>query len=216
MALTRVPITGALADWLAAATPVPSPLQAVYDEFAHHPRAEMMTHPEVGRLLSLLTHVTGGTRVLEVGTFVGISALWMATSLAPGGQLDTLEISEEHADTAERTLRRAGLASRVSIHRGAALTTLAHLPEQAYDLAYLDALKREYPLYLDHCLRLLRPGGIVVADNVFLDGRTADEGAQDADVLGMRAFVATCLEDPRLVASVLPLADGILVATRQA
>ncbi len=116
----------------------------------------MMTHPELGRLLAALVAATGGRTVLEVGTFVGISAAWMAGSLAPDGHLDTLEADPERAGRAERWFAQVGIADRVTVHRGPAADTMARLPDAAYDLCYIDADKAGYPDYLVQAVRLVR------------------------------------------------------------
>lgn len=214
MASERTPLTPALAAWLDGVTaPQPGPLAELYAEHAGHPLAVMMTHPDVGRLLGLLVHATGGTRVLEVGTFVGVSATWMALALAPGGLLETLEVDDAHADLAERWFRRAGLDDRVTVRRGDARSSLRRLPEQSFDLAYVDADKPSYPDYLRLCRRLVRPGGLIVADNVFLDGAVADEdGADRARTGAMRRFVDEAMGDPGLVTTVLSVGDGVSVS----
>ena len=201
--------TAAFVDGLHAAPPE---IADAYERFADRPDANMMTHPDVGRLLATLVEATGGTRVLEIGTFVGISALWMAGSLAPSGHLDTLELDPTHAELAEGTLRRAGLLDQVSIHVGRATGLLARLPERAYDLLYIDADKPAYPEYLTAGRRLLRPGGMIVADNVFLGG---DMGATDDErTRAMRAFSDGAMSGGGFTSTVLTVGDGVLIGVR--
>src|SRR5258705_7941603 len=130
---------------------------------------------EAGRLLALLVQAAGATRVLEVGTLFGYSVIWMARELAPGGHMDTIEIEKMHADAAEHWFERAGLADRVTVHRGAGLDVLATLPGP-YDVAFIDADKRTYPEYIRLSLERLRPGGIVIADNAIRGGRIVQAG----------------------------------------
>ena len=170
----------------------------------------MMTHPDLGALLEALVRATGGWAVLEVGTFVGTSAAWMARALAPGGRIDTLEADAERADRAEAFLARAGLGDRVRVHRGPALETLPGLPDGAYDLCYIDADKTGYPAYLEQAVRLVRPGGLILADNVLSGGRVAlpdDERGESAEALA--AFTRAALDHPRLVTTVLTIGDGV-------
>src|SRR5262249_16485016 len=120
--------------------------------------------PETGRLIALLVRAAAATRVLEVGTLFGYSGVWIARELPPGGRLDTVEIECMHADAAEEWFARAGLADRVTVHRGAGVDVLATLPGP-YDVAFIDADKDNYPSYTRLALERLRPGGILIADN---------------------------------------------------
>lgn len=165
---------------------------------------------ESGALLATLVRAGGARRVLEVGTLFGYSATWMARALPEGGHLDTLELLDEHADFAEAVLRDANLAERVTVHRGPALGTLEAL-DGPYDLAFVDADKEGYPAYLDQCLRLVRPGGMIAFDNVAMAGRIADPDNTEAGVLAMRELHERLVSDPRLHANVLPIGDGIAV-----
>jgi predicted O-methyltransferase YrrM len=170
---------------------------------------QIQVSPEEGRLLALLVTATGARRVLEVGTLFGYSGVWMARALGPGGHLDTVERSPVHAEAARQWFERAGLGDRVTVHEGAALEVLPGLAP-AYDLAFLDAAKSEYPAYLDHCLRLVRRGGLILADNVFRDGRVARAGDDGGtDVGGIRDFNARIAADPRLSSTVIPVGDGL-------
>jgi len=167
---------------------------------------------ETGALLATLVRSVAATRVLEVGTLFGYSAVWMARALAEGGSLDTLELLDDHADFAEQLFRDAGLHERIRVHRGPALDSLAALAG-AYDLAFIDADKGGYPDYLEHALRLVRPGGLIVADNVAWGGRLLD-ASYDADesAIGIRRYHDLISEHPRLHSNVLPVGDGVAVS----
>lgn len=206
MSVERTPITPDLAAWLDSVQPVPAPVADLHRRMAGDEWENMMTHPDLGALLQVLVRATGGHRVLEIGTFVGTSALWMTTALAPDGHLDCLEADPHRADTAATNLREAGYHDQVTIHVGPALDTLRGLGP-GYDLAYIDADKPSYPAYLRECSRLVRPGGIIVADNMF--GASGDA----AQVAAMRDFAAGALVDEALVTAVLPIGDGITVST---
>jgi predicted O-methyltransferase YrrM len=169
---------------------------------------------ETGRLLATLVHATGAARVLEVGTLFGYSGVWIARALAEGGRLDTLEISDVHADAAEGWFAEAGLADRVTVHRGPALDTLAGL-EGPYDAVFLDAAKTEYVAYAEHAARLLRTGGTMLADNVIWSGRVGDPAVTDDDTEGIRRFHRLISEDPRWDSTVLPVGDGVSVSVRR-
>lgn len=207
-------MSATLAAWLDdISRPTDAQLVELYETHKDHPLAQMMTHPDVGRLLAMLVQATGGTRVLEVGTFVGVSTTWMAGSLSPGGLLETLEVDDANADLAERWFRRAGIDHLISLRRGDARSTLRRLPESTFDLAYIDADKPSYPDYLALCLKLVRPGGMIVADNVFLDGDVAKLGSDENERTdGMRRFVHEITTNSRLCTSVLSISDGVSVS----
>jgi caffeoyl-CoA O-methyltransferase len=168
---------------------------------------------EAGRLLALLVRAAGATRVLEVGTLFGYSGIWMARELGLGGHMDTIEIEKLHADAAEHWFERAGLADRVTVHRGAGLDVLATLPGP-YDVAFIDADKRTYPEYIRLSLERLRPGGIVIADNAIRRGRIvlADD---DVDMEGTRGMHDLLAGDSNLVATTVPVGDGLAIAVKR-
>jgi caffeoyl-CoA O-methyltransferase len=168
---------------------------------------------EAGRLLALLVRAAGATRVLEVGTLFGYSGIWMARELSPGGHMDTIEIEKMHADAAEHWFERAGLADRVTVHRGAGLDVLARLPGP-YDVAFIDADKRTYPEYIRLSLERLRPGGIVIADNAIRGGRIVQAGG-DVDMQGTRGMHDLLAADANLVATTVPVGDGLAIAVKR-
>jgi caffeoyl-CoA O-methyltransferase len=169
--------------------------------------------PETGRLLALTVRATGAARVLEVGTLFGYSGVWIARELPGDGHLDTLELVDAHADAAEAWFEQAGLAERVTVHRGAALETLALL-EGPYDMVFLDAAKAEYVAYADHAARLLRTGGAMLADNVIWSGRVGDPSVTDGDTEGIRRFHELIAADPRWDSTVVPVGDGVSISVR--
>jgi len=173
--------------------------------------------PDEGRLLQLLVAAVRAARVLEVGTLFGYSAIWMARALppAPVGRLDTIEYTDTHADAAETWIARAGLGDSVVVHRGAALDVLPTL-SGPYDAAFFDAGKAEMPAYLDHALRLVRPGGLILADNVLWLGRVADRAVDDADASGIREYNRRIATDPRLLSTIVPVCDGLAVSVVRA
>lgn len=215
MALERLPIDDALAGYLDATLPVPAHIASRYEEHAGHPSAVMMTHPDLGRLLATLTLSAGGRAALEIGTFVGISAAWIAEGLRADGRLDALEIDEEQSRETSAWLEGVGLAERVRIHPGPAHETLATLPAGTYDLCYIDADKPGYPAYLEHAIRLVRPGGFVVADNAFGGGDVSDAGNDEPRVVGLRAYTSAAIASPRLLTTILPIDDGVVLSVRR-
>jgi predicted O-methyltransferase YrrM len=214
MGLDRLNADGnALGDYIDRLVLPEQPIATLYQENADDEWAMMMTHPDLGRLLAVLVTATGGRRVLEIGTFVGVSATWMAQALAPGGHLDTLELDEGRVERARAWFSRVGLDGRVSVHQGPALQTLAGLPAGAYDLAYVDADKTGYLDYLEQCLRLVRTGGLIVADNVLAGGALGqDPSADDERVAALREFTRRTMEHPRLRTSLVTVGDGITLS----
>jgi caffeoyl-CoA O-methyltransferase len=169
---------------------------------------------ETGKLLATMIAATGATRVVEVGTLFGYSGVWLARALPAHGHLDTLELSDVHADAAEEWFARAGLTERVTVHRGAALETLAGL-RGPYDAVFVDAAKTEYTGYADHAVRLLRPGGMLLADNVIWKGKVADPAVTDPDTIGIRRFHDRITSGPEWISTALPVGDGISVSVKR-
>jgi caffeoyl-CoA O-methyltransferase len=213
MALERPSIDDRMGAYLDDALTLPPLLASLYERHRGDPHANMMTHPDLGRLLSILVCSMGGRAVVEVGTFVGVSATWMAHGLAPDGHIDTLEVELERADAAEEWFREAGIAERVSVHRGPAAESLNGFPDGAYDLAYIDADKPGYPLYLEEAVRLVRKGGLILADNVFWSGAIAGpEGDDDEPLAALRAYTRNALDHPMLATTLLTVGDGVAMS----
>ncbi len=177
---------------------------------------------DVGRLLHVLVRAIGARRVLEVGTFLGYSAIWMARALPPGGRLVTLELDPGRAGEARGFLARAGLADVAEVRQGPALESLAALVEEGggrrdFDLAFLDAAKREYPDYLDRALELVRRGGLILADNTLIAGVGAivdepDDPDARSTIEAVRAFNDRLATDPRLVSTIAPIREGVSIS----
>jgi predicted O-methyltransferase YrrM len=167
--------------------------------------------PAQASLMQILLRATGARRVLEVGTLAGYSAIAMARALPANGQVDTIELEARHADFAETWIARSDVAGRVTVHRGAGLDVLPRLPEGAYDAAFLDADKSNYPGYLQHSLRLVRPGGLILVDNAFAFGQLFDERPTDREVGAVRAFNDLMARERRVQAVIVPIGDGLWV-----
>lgn len=169
--------------------------------------------PEQGALLQILLRATAATEVVEVGTLAGVSATWMARALGPGGRVRTLEIDPHRADFAEHHFARSDVAGKVEVHRGDARETLPRFAEHSADLMFLDADKPSYDVYLDHALRIVRPGGLVVVDNALAFGSLLDPSEQGESVCAVRAFNDRIAAEPRLQSVLVPLGDGMWVGT---
>jgi predicted O-methyltransferase YrrM len=213
VALDRLPIDEALSAHLDRFARVPGEIADLHRRMEGDDWEVMMTHPDLGALLEVLVRASGGRCVLEVGTFVGTSAAWMARGLAPDGRIDTLEADDERARRAEEFFAAAGIDDRVRVHRGPAGATLPGLASGAYDLCYIDADKPAYVGYLEHAVRLVRTGGLIVADNVLAGGRvTGPEELLDADAAALVAFTRAATEHPRLRTAVLSVGDGVTLS----
>jgi caffeoyl-CoA O-methyltransferase len=171
--------------------------------------------PEEGKLLQMLVVASGGRRVLEIGTLAGYSAIWMARGLAPNGKLISLEMEARHAEVARRYIEQAGLGEKVEIRLGSALETLPTLTDEApFDLAFIDADKGGYPAYLEWALRLVRPGGWITAHNTFGWNNLPDQSNQEPNVVALRRFNQAIADHPDLLATIIPVEDGLTVALK--
>lgn len=197
-------------DYLAALfAPEDSTLLALREEADRSGLPPISISPDEGRLLQVLLRAVGARRVLEVGTLGGYSAIWMARALPPDGRLLTLEIEPGHAEFARRHLARAGVADRVEVRVGRALDLLPALDGERFDAVFLDADKEPLPTYFDWALRLLRPGGVLIADNALWGGRVLDGRVDDDATRAVREFNRRLATDPRVTGIVVPTHDGV-------
>ncbi len=160
--------------------------------------------PNQGKLLNLLARVQGARRILELGTLGGYSTIWLARALPEGGHLDTLEYEQKHADVATTNLAAAGLSDRVTVHVGPALDTLDVLIAGGgvpYDLVFIDADKPNNPAYFARALELVRPGSVIICDNVVRKGAVLDPHHSDPRVIGSRLFAEAVGAEPRVEAT---------------
>jgi predicted O-methyltransferase YrrM len=167
---------------------------------------------EVGAVLRFLARANTSRTVVEIGSGGGYSGLWFLGGMEPKGILTTIEIDSANQALAQQAFSEAGVTGRVRSLLGPALQMLPKLADASYDIVFIDALKSEYPEYLEHAKRLLRPGGVLVADNVLNGGRVADPLADDEDTVGLRQFNDLVTDDPDLSGLILPVGDGVLVA----
>ncbi len=174
----------------------------------HCADAQMLIGPHEGALLAMLVRLTQARHVLEIGTFTGYSALCMAEALPEVGELTTCEIKPEHAEIAQSFFARSPHGDKIKIRPGAALEALASLPRSTkFDFVFLDADKENYVNYYEAVLPHLRPGGLIVADNVLWSGRVlAPKSKTDRAVV---AFNKHVYRDPRVECVMLPVRDGV-------
>lgn len=183
-------------------------------DIPRHGMPEIQISPTLGRLLQLLLASIGASRVLEIGTLGGYSALWMARALPPGGRLVTLELDPEHAAFAREYADRAGLDGVIEVRVGDARELLAGLVRERpepFDAVFIDADKESYPEYLDRALELVRSGGLILADNAFRDGRVVADDPDPA-TRGILEYNARVAGDDRLDSTIVPIRDGLAVS----
>jgi predicted O-methyltransferase YrrM len=175
----------------------------------------MMSGHIQGRVLSMLSQMIQPTRILELGTFTGYSALCLAEGLTPDGELISLEHNDELEDMIRRNWALSPIHDKLHLLIGDAIESLhqlAHTHAQAFDLVFIDADKREYSTYLDLVLPLLRPGGWILADNTLWDGHIIDPAYDhDKQTIALRNFNDKVAQDERLQKVILPLRDGLTI-----
>ena len=187
-------------------------LAALRDETAKLPEHGMQIAPEQGAFMSLLVRATGAARILEIGTFTGYSSTAMALALPPDGRIVCCDVSREWTDIARGAWTDAGVADRVELRLGPATETLAALDDDSFDLAFIDADKTGYDAYYEGCLRVVRPGGLILIDNVLQGGRVVDVAEEGESVRAIRALNEKIAVDERVDHVLLPLADGLTLA----
>jgi caffeoyl-CoA O-methyltransferase len=170
----------------------------------------MQIPPEEGALLTFLARLIGARRAIELGTFTGYSAICIARGLAEGGELLCCDVSREWTDIGRPFWKRAGVESKIDLRLAPALETLASLPaDRSFDMAFIDAVKTEYWSYLEKLLGLLRPGGLVVVDNVLWSGSVIDAAEQGPDTRAIRDFNDRVARDERFDRVMLGVGDGL-------
>lgn len=178
--------------------------------------------PLQGKLLMLLTRLAAARRVLEIGTLGGYSTLWLARGLADGGRIITLELEPRHAAVARSNFAHAGVADRIELREGNALSLLGELAAQSpppFDLVFIDADKPSNPDYMEWAIRLTRAGAVIVVDNVIRDGLVAEPDDADPRVRGVRLMNDRLKDDARVTATTIQTVgekgyDGLMIAVR--
>ena len=171
--------------------------------------------PAVGALLSLLTKLSGGKAVVEVGTGAGVSSLWLLSGMSDDGVLTTIDIEPEHQRIAKEAFSDASIgASRTRLISGRAQEVLTRLADDSYDLVFIDADPLDQPDYVVEGVRLLRSGGVIVVHGAAAGGRAGDPSARDAEVAAVREAARLIAENELLTPALVPLGDGLLAAVR--
>jgi caffeoyl-CoA O-methyltransferase len=178
------------------------------------PQSGMQISHDEGELLTMLVRLTGARQAVEVGTFTGYSSICIARGLPDDGHLLCCDVSEEYTGVARRYWERSGLADRIELRIAPAVETLQALPSEPYlDFAFIDADKTGYPAYVEEILPRLRPGGLMVLDNMLRDGRVLDP--QSAEDRAIHALNEALLADDRVDVVLLPVRDGVSLARKR-
>jgi caffeoyl-CoA O-methyltransferase len=178
--------------------------------------ARMQIAPEQGAFMTLLTRAIGARRAVEVGTFTGYSALAIARGLPEDGHLLCCDVNEEWTGLARRAWEKAGVDDRIELRIAPAAETLRALPEaESFDLGFIDADKPNYPVYFEEILKRLRPGGLLLVDNVLWGGNVVDPNAEDENTLAIRAFNDAVAADSRVDCAMIPLSDGLTLLRKR-
>ena len=179
----------------------------------------MQISPEQGQFMALLVELTNAKHLLEVGTFTGYSALVCAMALPPDGEVIACDISPEWTKLAQAAWDEAGVADKIHLRLGEAAVTLKSLLEEGrantFDMMFIDADKTGYDTYYELGLKLLRPGGFILIDNVLWRGTVADATNQDVDTVAIRRLNEKIHTDNRVTLSMLPVGDGLTIARRR-
>jgi caffeoyl-CoA O-methyltransferase len=195
--------------------PVAAKLRA---ETERMPNSSMQIAAEQGQLLAMLVKLIGARRTLEVGTFCGYSALWVALALPPDGKVMACDFNPEWTAIARRYWMEAGVADKIELRLAPAAETLHALEANGgagrFDFAFIDADKEGYDAYYESALRLLRPGGVMVFDNVLWSGRVSDPSVSDADTKALRALNAKIAADARVDKVMVPIGDGMTIVRK--
>jgi predicted O-methyltransferase YrrM len=179
--------------------------------------AQMQIGPEQGAFMAMLVKLMGAKRILEVGTFTGYSSLAMA--LTGDVKIIAADVSEEWTNVARKYWKKAGVDGRIELRLGLAAETLEQLLKAGeasrFDLMFIDADKASYDTYYEGGLKLLRPGGVMLIDNVLWSGSVADPSIKDEDTSALRALNAKIMADARVDLVMVPICDGVTMALKR-
>ena len=197
----------------------PDVLQELREETQKLPHSGMQISPEQGQLMAMLVKLVNAHKIVEIGTFTGYSSTVMALAMPEDSQLIAFDISEEYTRTARRFWKKAGVDQRVKLVLGNAKESLKDFlqtgEQESVDLAFIDADKSSYAEYYECCLKLIRPGGLILVDNVLWSGQVADASNHDKDTEALRIFNAALSSDQRVDLCMVPIGDGLTIARKR-
>ena len=197
----------------------PDVLQELREETQKLSNSGMQISPEQGQLMAMLVKLVNARKIVEIGTFTGYSSTVMALAMPEDSQLIAFDISEEYTRTARIFWKKAGLDQRVKLVLGNAKESLKDFLQagerESVDLAFIDADKSSYAEYYECCLKLIRPGGLILVDNVLWSGQVADASNHDKDTEALRIFNAALSSDQRVDLCMVPIGDGLTIARKR-
>ena len=193
------------------------PLRGLREATGAIPESGWEAAPEQAQFLALLVQITSARRVLEVGTFTGYSTLAMAAALPDGGELVTCDMVEDYVNIGVPFWRQAGVDGLIEVRYGAALDSLAAMINagEIFDMAFIDANKKDYGTYYEQVLQLLPTGGLIAFDNMLWDGKVLDETRTEKSTVALRALNRKLHGDDRVSISMLPLNDGMTICWKR-
>ena len=197
----------------------PDVLQELREETQKLSNSGMQISPEQGQLMAMLVKLVNARKIVEIGTFTGYSSTVMALAMPEDSQLIAFDISEEYTRTARVFWKKAGVDQQVKLILGDAKESLKHFLESggeaSVDLAFIDADKTSYIEYYEYCLQLIRPGGLILVDNVLWGGQVAEVSNQDKDTEALRVFNLKLFDDQRVDVCMVPIGDGLTIARKR-
>jgi predicted O-methyltransferase YrrM len=193
--------------------------KSLRDETARLPEAGMQIGPDQAAFMAMLVRLSGTRRALEIGTFTGYSALSVASALPEDGRLLCCDVSEEWTSIARSYWKQAGVDGKIQLRLGPAIESLQTLLKEraaeTFDFAFIDADKPNYDAYYELCLQLVRPGGLILLDNMLWHGKVADPAVDDEQTVAFRALNEKICKDDRVEATMLTIGDGIMLARKR-
>ena len=197
----------------------PDVLQELREETQKLSNSGMQISPEQGQLMAMLVKLVNARKIVEIGTFTGYSSTVMALAMPEDSQLIAFDISEEYTRTARIFWKKAGVDQQVKLVLGNAKESLKDFlqagEQESVDLAFIDADKSSYAEYYECCLKLIRPGGLILVDNVLWSGQVADASNHDKDTEALRIFNAALSSDQRVDLCMVPIGDGLTIARKR-
>jgi predicted O-methyltransferase YrrM len=215
-----VGLNDAVYDYMLSLGPPEAPvLSRLREATARLPNATMQIAADQGAFMQMLVRIAGVKRYLEIGVFTGYSSLAVALALPEDGTVTACDVSAEYSIMARRFWREGGVDRKIDFRLGPALQTLETLQAQdrtsTFDMAFIDADKPNQHAYYEHCVKLVRPGGLILIDNSLWGGAVADPAQQDGHTLAIRDANERVSRDARVEAMMLPIGDGLLMARRK-
>ena len=218
--IARGPIPENIEAYLDAVTPAePEPVRRLREETSRLPAAGMQIGADQAAFMTLMAKLTGARRAIEIGTFTGMSAIAVAQALPVDGELICCDVNEEWTAIARRYWAELGLTDRIALRLAPADLTLDALIDNgdggSFDLAFIDADKTGYDSYYEKCLALVKPGGLILLDNMLWHGRVADPSDNSADTVAIRTLNEKIRNDARVESCLVSIGDGVMMARKR-